>query len=76
MSNFGITSDVEKEHMRDLKLDPDAPLCPKLVLRGTGGNRGLSSQFQRVMQNAGSTPNAELRRKANAGNSAHLGFTV
>jgi integrase len=33
--------------------DPKAKLCPTLARKGTGGNRGLSSMFQRLMAAAG-----------------------
>ena len=33
--------------------DPAATLCPTLALKGTGGNRGLSMMFQRIMAKAG-----------------------
>lgn len=32
--------------------NPYALLCPTLAAKGTGGNRGLSSMFQRIMANA------------------------
>ncbi len=33
--------------------DANAPLCPTLYSKGTGGNRGLSSTFNRIMAKAG-----------------------
>jgi integrase len=33
--------------------DANAPLCPSLYSKGTGGNRGLSSTFNRIMERAG-----------------------
>ena len=32
--------------------DANAPLCPTLYSKGTGGNRGLSSTFNRIMEKA------------------------
>ena len=45
--------------------DPTAKLCPMLATKSTGGNRGLSSMFQRVMAAAGihSDRGAEKRGK-------------
>jgi len=54
--------------------DPNAPLCPTLALRGTGGNRGLSSQFQRVMQNAGVYSDRGAEKKGKGRQFRTLGF--
>ena len=45
--------------------DPTAKLCPTLATKSTGGNRGLSSMFQRAMASAGiySDRGAEKRGK-------------
>jgi integrase len=54
--------------------DPNAPLCPKLAGRGTGGNRGLSSQFQRVMQSAGVYSDRGVEKKGKGRQFRTLGF--
>jgi integrase len=54
--------------------DPDAPLCPKLVLRSTGGNLGLSSQFQRLMERAGVYSDRGAEKKGKKRQFRTLGF--
>ncbi len=54
--------------------DPNAPLCPKLVLRSTGGNRGLSSQFQRLMQSAAVYSDRGAEKKGKGRQFRTLGF--
>jgi len=54
--------------------DPNVPLCPKLALRGTGGNRGLSAQFQRVMQSAGVYSDRGIEKKGKGRQFRTLGF--
>lgn len=57
-----ITGQLEIPMMQELEAhllslpssdNPDAALCPTLAKKGTGGNRGLSSTFQRLMAKAG-----------------------
>ena len=70
-----MMSELEK-HLLSLASvdDPNAPLCPKLAGRGTGGNRGLSSQFQRVMQSAGVYSDRGVEKKGKGRQFRTLGF--
>jgi integrase len=54
--------------------DPNAPLCPKLTERGTGGNRGLSSEFQNVIENAGVYSDRGIEKKGKGRQFRTLGF--
>ena len=54
--------------------DPVAKLCPTLATRGTGGNRGLSSRFQRVMKRAGIKPGQGVEKDGKGRRFKTLGF--
>jgi integrase len=54
--------------------DPAAKLCPTLATRGTGGNRGLSSRFQRVMKKAGIKPGQGVEKDGKGRRFKTLGF--
>lgn len=54
--------------------DPGAKLCPTLASNGTGGNRGLSSMFQRVMAAAGIYSDRGVERKGKGRQFKTLGF--
>ncbi|MEO7724080.1 MAG: tyrosine-type recombinase/integrase [Chthoniobacterales bacterium] len=54
--------------------DPAAKLCPTLATKGTGGNRGLSSMFQRVMAAAGIHSDRGVEKKGKGRQFKTLGF--
>ena len=54
--------------------DPAGKLCPTLSTRGTGGNRGLSSRFQRLMKKAGIEPGQGAIKKGKGRQFKTLGF--
>lgn len=54
--------------------DPGAKLCPTLASKGTGGNRGLSSMFQRVMAAAGIYSDRGVEKKGKGRQFKPLGF--
>ena len=54
--------------------DPAANLCSTLSGLGTGGNRGLSSRFQRLMKKAGIEPGQGAIKKGKGRQFKTLGF--
>lgn len=54
--------------------DPSAALCPTLVSKGTGGNKGLSMMFQRVMEKAGVHSDRGAEKKGKGRQFKTLGF--
>ena len=53
---------------------PDAPLCPTLCTKGTGGNHGLSSTFTRIMKKAGIYSELGEEKKGKGRRFKSLGF--
>jgi len=53
---------------------PNAPLCPTLSAKGTGGNNGLSSTFTRIMKNAGIYSDEGEEKKGKGRRFKSLGF--
>ena len=54
--------------------DPAAKLCPTLAAKSTGGNRGLSRMFQRVMAAAGIHSDRGVEKKGKGRQFKTLGF--
>lgn len=54
--------------------DPAGKLCPTLASKSTGGNRGLSSMFQRVMAAAGIHSDRGAEKKGKGRQFKTLGF--
>jgi len=54
--------------------DANAPLCPSLFSKGTGGNRGLSSTFNRIMAKAGVYADEGEEKKGKGRRFRNLGF--
>ncbi len=54
--------------------DPAAKLCPTFASKSTGGNRGLSSMFQRVMAAAGIHSDRGAEKKGKGRQFKTLGF--
>jgi len=54
--------------------DPNAPLCAQLAARGTGGNHGLSAQFQRIMESAGVYSDRDVEKSGKGRRFRTLGF--
>jgi len=54
--------------------DANAPLCPTLHSKGTGGNRGLSSTFNRIMEKAEVYAEQGVEKKGKGRRFKALGF--
>lgn len=54
--------------------DADAPLCPTLYAKGSGGNRGLSSTFNRIMAKAGVYADQGVEKRGKGRRFKTLGF--
>ena len=54
--------------------DPSAKLCPTLAPKGTGGNKGLSMMFQRIMAKAGIHSDTGVEKTGKGRRFKMLGF--
>ncbi len=70
-----MMSELEKHLLKLASTDdPHGMLCPTLATRGTGGNRGLSGQFQRIMAKADVHSDRGAEKKGKGRQFRTLGF--